>query len=80
MPVNGSGYDYWRLKLRAMAWLVIARREAAEAVFGAMLGRWPQDGYTLASRSHLRAQRGLPEGAIADAQALGGGAAPKCNP
>jgi tetratricopeptide (TPR) repeat protein len=70
MPLNGSGFDFWRLKLRALAWLVVGRHEAAEAVFGEMLGRWPQDGYALASRSHLRALRGSRDAAIADAQAL----------
>ncbi|HYN65082.1 MAG TPA: tetratricopeptide repeat protein [Candidatus Limnocylindrales bacterium] len=70
MSLNGSGYDYWRLKLRAMAWLVVGRRDAAEAVFDEMLRRWPQDAYTLASRAHVRAQRGAREAAAADAQAL----------
>jgi tetratricopeptide (TPR) repeat protein len=72
MSLNGSGFDYWSSKLRAMAWLVVGREAAAEAVFDGMLARWPQDAYTLASRAHLRAQRGAGEAAIADAQALVG--------
>jgi len=70
MSLSGSGYDYWRFKLRAMAWLVIGRRDAAEALFDEMLRRWPQDAYTLASRAHVRAQRGAREAAVTDAQAL----------
>jgi len=70
MSMNGSGYDYWRMKLRAMGCLLLGRRHAAEAVFDAMLVRWPRDPYTLASRAHIRAQRGERDGAIADQQAL----------
>jgi tetratricopeptide (TPR) repeat protein len=62
--------DWWMLKLRAIVLLVFARNAAAEAVFDAMLARWPRDPYGLASRAHLRAQRGAREAAIADAQAL----------
>src|SRR5574341_1081409 len=47
VSMNGSGFDYWRLKLRAMAWLVLGRMEAAEAEFSALLRRWPQDAYGL---------------------------------
>lgn len=68
--MNGGGFDYQRLKLRAMGWLVIGRREAAEHEFSGMLGRWPCDAYALASRAHVRAQLGRLEGAIDDAQAL----------
>jgi predicted Zn-dependent protease len=53
-----------------MGLLVIGRNAAAEALFDDMLGRWPEDAYLLASRTHLRAQRGATQGAIADAQAL----------
>ena len=70
MSMNAARFDYWRLKLRAIAWLVLNRHRAAEAVFDAMLSRWPDDAYALASRSHLRAQRGAREAAIADGQAL----------
>ncbi|MEW6706770.1 MAG: tetratricopeptide repeat protein [Pseudomonadota bacterium] len=70
MSLNGSGFDYWRLKLRAILWLLLGRRAAAEAVFGEILAQWPADAYALASRAHVRAQRGLREAAIADAQAL----------
>ncbi|MGA0608960.1 tetratricopeptide repeat protein [Caldimonas sp. KR1-144] len=64
------GFDAWRLKARAVALLLLGRREAAEAVFGQMLERWPDDPYALASRAHVRAQLGRRDDAIADAQAL----------
>jgi tetratricopeptide (TPR) repeat protein len=70
MSMNGSGIAYWALKLRAIGWLVAGRREAAEAVFDAMLERWPQDAYALASRAHLLAQFERTPEAIADAQRL----------
>lgn len=70
MSVNGSGFDYWRLKLQAITLLVLGRSAAAERVFDEMLASWPRDAYALASRAHLRAQRGAREEAIADYQAL----------
>jgi tetratricopeptide (TPR) repeat protein len=70
MSVTGSGFEYWRLKLRAIALLVLGRHAAAESVFDEMLTAWPQDPYARASRAHLRAQRGAREEAIADYQAL----------
>lgn len=73
MPLNPTaarGLDYRWLKWQAMGWLVFARLARAEAVFDAILRRWPDDAYALASRSHLRGQRGAVEAAIADAQAL----------
>jgi tetratricopeptide (TPR) repeat protein len=63
-------FDFWRLKLRAIVWLLVGRREAAEAAFGEMVAQWPGNPYALASRSHVRAQLGRRDGAIADAQAL----------
>jgi tetratricopeptide (TPR) repeat protein len=63
-------FEFWRLKLRAIAWLLLGRRVAAEEAFGEMVARWPGNAYALASRSHVRAQLGRREGAIADAQAL----------
>jgi len=57
-------------KGRAIAWLVLGRRTRAEAVFDSMLARWPTDAYALASRAHLRGQRGALDAAIADARAL----------
>lgn len=57
-------------KTRAVAWLVLGRHAQAESVFDAMLARWPTDAYALASRAHLRGQRGALDAAIADAQAL----------
>ncbi|WP_428578306.1 tetratricopeptide repeat protein [Piscinibacter sp.] len=72
MSVNGSGsgFDYWRLKLRAIVLLVFGRNAAAEATFDQMIQAWPQDPYALASRAHLRAQRGARDEAIADYQLL----------
>jgi tetratricopeptide (TPR) repeat protein len=68
--MNRERIDWWRLKLRAIVLLVFGRQAAAETVFDAMLARWPRDAYALASRAHLRAQRGDRAAAIADAQAL----------
>jgi tetratricopeptide (TPR) repeat protein len=62
--------DYWWLKLRAIALLVMNRRQAADGTFGEMLERWPDDAYALASRCHVRAQLGRRDDAIADAQRL----------
>ncbi len=61
---------YRWLKWSAMAWLVIGRAKQAETVFDEMLRRWPGDAYALASRSHVRAQAGRRDEAIADQQAL----------
>jgi predicted Zn-dependent protease len=63
-------FEFWRLKLRAIACLLIGKREAAERAFGEMVARWPDNPYALASRSHVRAQLGRRAEAIADAQAL----------
>jgi tetratricopeptide (TPR) repeat protein len=57
-------------RLRAMVLLTLGRNDAAEAVFTQMLSRWPDDGYALASRAHLRAQSGRRSQAIADQQRL----------
>jgi predicted Zn-dependent protease len=57
-------------KLSAMAWLVFGRSKQAEAVFDEMLRRWPGDAYALSSRSHVRAQAGRRDDALADQQAL----------
>ena len=70
MSLKEARFDYWRLKLRALVLLVIGRSAAAESVFTEMLEQWPQDAYALASRAHLRAQRGARDEAIADYQAL----------
>lgn len=68
--MSPRGWSYWRLKLRALGQLVVGRGAAADATFSAMLQRWPQDAYALASRAHLRSQLGRRGEAIADAQAL----------
>jgi len=64
------GWEYWQLKLRAIAWLLAGRREPALMVFSDMLRRWPRDAYALASRAHVLAQLGRPAEAIVDSQAL----------
>jgi tetratricopeptide (TPR) repeat protein len=58
------------MRLRAMVLLTFARRSAAEDVFSAMLARWPDDAYALASRAHVRAELGRRSQAIADLQQL----------
>lgn len=70
MPVNPRGLTYWWHKAEAIVLLVLGRHAAAERVFDTMLRRWPQDAYALASRAHLRAQRGARDEAIADYHAL----------
>ena len=62
--------SYWRLKLHAMGLLLLGRSASAEAVFDAMLARWPDDAYALSSRSFLRAQSGRRDAAIEDARRL----------
>ena len=61
---------YLRLKLSAMALLTIGRRQSAISVFDAMLQRWPNDAYALASRAHLHAETGATALALADAERL----------
>ena len=68
--MNGSGLTYLLARLRAIGWLVLGRAGPAEALFNQMLERWPHDGYALSSRSHVRAQSGRRDEAIADLQLL----------
>ena len=70
MQRPGGGLDWWRLKLQAIVLLILNRRAAALDVFDAMLARWPDDPYALASRCHVRAQLGRRDDAIADAERL----------
>jgi tetratricopeptide (TPR) repeat protein len=65
-----AGLAYRARKLQAMGLLLIGRDAAAEGVFTAMLRQWPGDAYALASRSHVRAQGGRFDQALADATAL----------
>ena len=62
--------DHAWLRLRTMALLMLGRSAAALVVLDQMLSRWPDDAYALASRGHLRASLGIPDGAIADLQRL----------
>ncbi len=64
--------DYLRHKGRAIVLLVLGRNDAARAVFDAMLQRWPEDAYALASRAHLLTQAAQPEAALADSRRLVG--------
>jgi tetratricopeptide (TPR) repeat protein len=70
VSLNGQGLGYWRLKLRAIAWLLLGRTESAEGEFSAILARWPGDAYALASRAHVRSQLHRRSEAIEDARAL----------
>lgn len=65
-----KGPGYWWLKLQGIAWLVLGRPAAAERCFDRMLECWPKDAYALASRAHVRAQRGARDLAIDDSRAL----------
>ena len=38
-----NSFDFWRLKLRAIVWLLLGRREAAEETFGEMVALWPDN-------------------------------------
>ena len=70
MSLKTGRPGFWRFKLEALALLVLGRREAALDVFTAMLSRWPDDAYALASRAHLHAQLGQRDQALADARRL----------
>ena len=70
MSMNAGLWSHGLLKLKAIAWLMLGRRERALEVFTEMIRRWPQDAYALASRAHVLAQSGNRAAAIADAQAL----------
>lgn len=62
---------HWQLhKAQVMGWLLIGRPTTALTVLDRMLQRWPGDAYALSSRSHVHAQAGRVDAAIADAQAL----------
>lgn len=67
MALRAGRRAYWRLKLKALALLVLGRRAAALDVFTIMLSRWPDDAHALASRAHLYAQCGKLDEALADA-------------
>lgn len=68
--MTARGLDYAWLKVQAMAWLVLARPEAAERCFTRMLAHAPDDAYALASRAHLRAQRKAHAAALEDSTRL----------
>ena len=68
--MKSSRTEYLWLKWRAMAALVFGRQAQALQCFGGMLELFPGDAYALASRSHVLAQQGRREDALADARAL----------
>jgi tetratricopeptide (TPR) repeat protein len=70
MPLTRDTLERRLCKLRAALWNLLGRPQQAEAAWTGVLQRWPQDAHALASRSHLRAQQGRSDEAIADAQAL----------
>jgi tetratricopeptide (TPR) repeat protein len=70
MSMKRVDWTYRAHKLGVMFWLVFGRNERALAGLNRMLQLWPDDGYVLSSRSHLHAQAGRREAAIADARAL----------
>jgi tetratricopeptide (TPR) repeat protein len=70
MPLSRQSLPYLRLKLGAIALLTIGRRQAAIPLFDAILRRWPDDAYALASRAHLHAELRQHELALADAERL----------
>jgi tetratricopeptide (TPR) repeat protein len=70
VPLISHPLPYLRLKLGAMALLTLGRRQAAVSRFDAMLARWPNDAYALASRAHLLAEAGEHALALADAERL----------
>jgi tetratricopeptide (TPR) repeat protein len=62
--------DYLARKWIAMSWLVIGRQRAALEVFDAMLARWPDDAYALASRAHIHGEAGRTAEALVDSEHL----------
>lgn len=59
-----------RQRLGVRVALALGRHDVALARLDALLERWPDDAHALASRGHLRAQRGQAALAIADLQRL----------
>jgi tetratricopeptide (TPR) repeat protein len=62
--------DYLWHKWRAIAALVFGQRGPALALFDAMLVRWPDDAYALASRIQMHAQAGRRAAALEDSRRL----------
>lgn len=66
----GERFDWLLLKWRTAAMLLINRPVQAEQALSQALARWPDDAWALASRMHVRSQRGDTDGAIADGRRL----------
>lgn len=58
------------MKLRAVTLLVLGRNGAALKIFTAMLARWPDDVYALASRAHVLTQEQQLSAALIDSSRL----------
>jgi tetratricopeptide (TPR) repeat protein len=67
---RGQRWDLLSLRAGAVLALMVGRIERAEQLFSRMLERAPSNPYALASRTHVRAQAGRHEEALADARAL----------
>lgn len=67
---TASPWQRLMLKWRAQIWLLLGFPARATEAFDDMLALDPKDPYALASRGHLRAQRGERQGAIADLRAV----------
>lgn len=71
MPLTRAAARRAWHRLAVLAWLVVGRNDAAERILDAMVDAGAaDDAWVLASRSHLRAQRGAFELAVADAERL----------
>lgn len=70
MPLTRGAARHALRRLAVLAWLVLGRNAAAERLLDAMVAEGAADAWTLASRSHLRAQRGAFADAAADAERL----------
>lgn len=70
MSLNADSLARLGLQWRAAGAQLLGLHSRAEALWTALLQRWPTDAHALASRSHLRALTSRRTEAIADAQAL----------
>lgn len=70
MPLRAVDAERLVARLKVMGALVIGRQQAAERALDAFLATRPDDAWALASRAHLRAQRGAREAAVVDAERL----------
>lgn len=57
---------YLSMKWRVMGWLLLGRNKPALALLDSMIQRWPDDGYALESRAHIKAAAGDLDAALSD--------------